>query len=83
MRAPRLGPDDEPATIAAQFPAWRIWRARRGDEPGELMATRRRDLTTAELDAGLARTLPMGYGADLRAQLAEQAEREDAMGGRP
>ena len=70
--------------LAEQFPAWHIWAARRGDgTPGDLMATRRRNLTTAELDAGLARTLPMGYGTDLRAQLAEQAEREDAMGGRP
>ena len=69
--------------LTGQYPGWHIWRARRGDEPGELMATRRRNLTTDELNAGLARTLPMGYGADLRAQLAEQVRREDAMGGRP
>ena len=34
--------------LAAQFPGWHIWAARCGDgTPGELMATRRRDLTTA------------------------------------
>ena len=66
--------------IAAQFPHWHIWRGRREDgTPGDLMATRRRDLTQAELDAGLARTLPMGFFGDLRTQLAEQERRERAL----
>jgi hypothetical protein len=65
-----------------EFPNWRFWFSRDGGgRPDELMATRRRDLTEAELDAGLACTLPMGRGADLRTQLAEQAERENALGG--
>ena len=68
--------------LAAEFPGWRFWCSQDGDSPGELMATRRRDLTDAEVAAGLARTLPMGHNADLlRAQLAEQARLEDAMGG--
>jgi hypothetical protein len=68
--------------FSAEFPHWRFWCSRDGDgRPEELMATRRRDLTQAELDAGLASTLPMGHGADLREQLAEQAERERALGG--
>jgi hypothetical protein len=65
--------------IAAEFPAWRFWRGKRADgKPGELMATRRRYLTAAELAAGLAITLPMGLFGDLRTQLAEQAELERA-----
>ena len=49
--------------------------------PATLMATRRRPLTQAELDAGLAYTLPMGFFGDLRTQLAEQTERERALSG--
>jgi hypothetical protein len=56
-------------------------RSQAGDGTGELMATRRRDLTADELAAGLARTLPMGHDPDLPAQLADQARREEAIGG--
>jgi hypothetical protein len=45
------------------------------------MATRLRDLTDEELKAGLSCTLPVGYGTDVRTQLAEQAESENARGG--
>ena len=69
------------AQLTAQYPGWNVWRSNDGDGPGELMATRRRVVTDTEMRAGLARTLPVGYHGDLRAQLAEQAEREDALGG--
>ena len=74
--------DDESTALAADFPSWHVWQARRGDgTPGDLMATRRRDLSDEEMRRGLARTLPMGYGTDLRTQLAEQVRLEDALGG--
>jgi hypothetical protein len=66
--------------LAEEFPEWHLWCSRGGDgEPRALMATRRRMLTDTEIDAGLARTLPMGFHGDLRTQLAEQAEREDTL----
>lgn len=68
--------------LQAAFPGWRIWRTQDASGPGELMATRRRALSDGEVEAGLARTLPMGHNPDLRAQLADQARREDTMGGR-
>ena len=61
------------ADLEAQYPNWNIYVTRHPDgSPAALMATRRRHLTQAELDAGLALTLPMGFFGDLRAQLAEQ-----------
>jgi hypothetical protein len=70
----------ERRALAAEFPEWHLWCSRGGDgEPCALMATRRRVLTDTEIHAGLARTLPMGFHGDLRTQLAEQAEREDAL----
>jgi hypothetical protein len=75
-------PTDDPTIrqIAEEHPSWHIWRSRNGDQPGELMATRRRNLTDHEMNTGLAQTLPMGYGTDLREQLAEQARRETFLG---
>jgi hypothetical protein len=66
--------------IAAEHPGWNVYATRHPDgTPAALMATRRRYLTQAELNAGLARTLPMGFFGDLRAQLAEQEQRERAL----
>lgn len=71
----------EIAAIEADFPGWRIWVSRGTDgAPCELMATRRRDLTFWELEAGLAPTLPNGLLGDLREQLAEQTRRERSVG---
>jgi hypothetical protein len=87
VHAHPMGPPDPPGEeiieqFSTEFPHWRFWFTRDGDgQPDELMATRRRDLNEAELDAGLAYTLPMGHGGDLREQLAEQTERENALGG--
>jgi hypothetical protein len=68
------------ADLAAQYPNWNIYLTRHQDgSPAALMATRRRHLTQAELDAGLALTLPMGFFGDLRTQLAEQEQRERAL----
>jgi hypothetical protein len=72
--------DSERRALAAQFPEWHLWCSRDvAGEPCALMATRRRVLTDVEMDAGLARTLPMGFFGDLRKQLTEQAEREDTL----
>lgn len=77
-----MAEDDLVTGLARQYPTWHIWRGRRADNsPGDPMATRRRDLSSAELDAGLARTLPMGYHGDLPTQLAEQAARESYLDG--
>jgi hypothetical protein len=77
---PPDGDNSEQQALAAEFPEWRLWRSRGPNgEPCALMATRRRTLTGMEMNAGLARTLPMGYFGDLRKQLAEQAEREDTL----
>jgi hypothetical protein len=68
--------------LAQEFPDWNIWATHNEDgTPATLMATRRRDLTQAELNAGLARTLPMGFFGGLRTQLAEQERRKNALGG--
>lgn len=76
--------DPDVSKLAEEFPNWRFWRGRtRTDEPGDLMATRRRDLSDHELRAGLALTLPLGVVADLRSQLVDQAKREDALGEGP
>jgi hypothetical protein len=65
--------------ITAEYPGWRFWWSRDMDGVAvELMATRLRDLTNDELRAGLSCTLPVGYGTDLRKQLAEQVRLENA-----
>jgi hypothetical protein len=72
---------EEIIELSADWPGWRFWRTRGGNgRPGTVMATRRRDLTDAELYAGLAVTLPMGYDGDLRKQLHIQSLREEALG---
>lgn len=73
--------DDVEKTLAREYPQWHFWWSRdSGGEPSELMATRRRNLTADEIEDGLAPTLPMGFGGDLREQLAEQTRRERALG---
>jgi len=61
------------ADVAAEFPAWHIWRGRdgRGADQG-WFATRRRRLTQAETGAGLAATLSAGDAAALRDMLGQQ-----------
>ncbi len=73
--------DPEVSELARQYPAWKVWRSRIGEDIcGEVYATRRKTLTSREVLAGLSPTLPAGYATDhmrtLRTQLAEQAEIE-------
>lgn len=74
--------DPEVSELARQYPDWKVWRSRIGEDiPGEVHATRRRDLTPSEIRAGLSPTLPVGYTADhhmqtLREQLARQSQIE-------
>jgi hypothetical protein len=73
--------DPEVSELAAQYPAWHVWRSRVGhDIPGKVHVTRRRDLTLSETQAGLVPTLPSGYSTNhmqtLRDQLAEQSRIE-------
>lgn len=76
--------DDDVQEFAAEFPGWRFWRGHDcAGRPGDLMATRTRHLTDAELSAGLACTLPVGVVGDLREQLVDQAKREAGLSGRP
>ena len=69
----------EPAEIQAlsvQYPKWKIWAS----SAGVVMASRRRDLTRTEINAGLALTLPFGAEDEsLRDQLAEQARIEKTL----
>jgi hypothetical protein len=70
--------------ITAEYPGWRFWWSRDIDGAAvELMATRTRDLTNNELKAGLSCTLPVGYGADIRDQLVQQARLEKTRVGTP
>ncbi|GAB3669160.1 hypothetical protein GCM10027589_36260 [Actinocorallia lasiicapitis] len=66
--------DQELVDLGKDWPDWRFWRT----DAGTVMATRRRILSTDEVDEGLARTLPMGIGrsGQLVAQLAAQAHIE-------
>lgn len=70
--------DDLKKELAAQYPGWRIWRAEHG--AGDLLATRKASITDAEVERGLARTLPVGLiNVDLAAQLAEQTRIEKTL----
>ncbi len=73
--------DPEVSELARQYPGWKVWRSRVGEDiPGEVHCTRRRDLTDREIRAGLSPTLPSGYTTNhmqtLREQLVAQAEIE-------
>lgn len=71
--------DSRLAEFQGAWPQWRVWRT----TAGTLMATRRRDLSDAELAAGLAMTLPAGVcGPSLPDQLAEQAAIEERLSAR-
>ncbi|GAB3677224.1 hypothetical protein GCM10027589_47440 [Actinocorallia lasiicapitis] len=72
--------DEEREKLQAGHPRWRVWRGRYADgSPGELYATRRRDLTDDEFAAGLAQTLPMGVTKTLAEQLAWQDRLDDEL----
>jgi hypothetical protein len=65
---------DELMALQAEFPGWRIWRARRkdkrgGTEPGSWMASR------LERTAGVDRTLMEPSADELREALVDQRER--------
>jgi hypothetical protein len=73
--------DPEVSKLAKQYPAWKVWRSRIGEDIcGEVYATRRKILTSREVRAGLSPTLPIGHTTNhlqtLRDQLAKQAEIE-------
>jgi hypothetical protein len=73
--------DPEVSELARQYPAWKVWRSRIGEDIcGEVYATRRKTLTSREVQAGLSPTLPIGYATNhlqtLRDQLAEQSQIE-------
>jgi hypothetical protein len=63
---------DELTQLAADWPAWKIWRA----GSGSWMGTRPGNLTDHELSSGLARTLMEDTPEELRAQLEQQARNE-------
>lgn len=59
--------------LQTEWPGWHFWLT----DQNNVMATRRRYLTTAEIKAGLASTLPDGVtGPPLVEQLATQQEIE-------
>jgi len=73
--------DPEVFELAKQYPAWKVWRSRIGEDIcGEVYATRRKTLTSHEVRAGLSPTLPIGHTTDhmrtLREQLAAQSQIE-------
>ena len=69
-----MTPKHDSERLQREFPSWRFWYGRRSDgQPGDLMATRRRVLSDAEMRAGLAHTLPMGLTVDLYEQLLRQS----------
>jgi len=62
-----------PDALARRFSGWRFWWSHNDQgEQAVLNATRRRHLTDAELNNGLAQTLPYGHGSDLVNQLEQQ-----------
>ncbi len=80
--------DPEVSELARQYPAWKVWRSRIGEDIcGKVYATRRKTLTSREVLAGLSPTLPVGYATDhmrtLRAQLIEQAQIEESLSSTP
>ncbi|HEV7934649.1 MAG TPA: hypothetical protein VGP70_20365 [Actinomadura sp.] len=68
--------DQERERLQQQHPAWRVWRA----NGGSWLATRRgRQLTEAQIHAGLATTLMEDTAEGLRAALIAQARIDDAL----
>ncbi|TNY38540.1 hypothetical protein [Thermomonospora catenispora] len=62
---------DLKAAIEAEFPGWTVWRS----DTGRWYATRTRDLTDAQLQAGHAMTLAADDAAGLRERLARRSDR--------
>jgi hypothetical protein len=70
--------DHELDRLKEMHPEWIFWKARAGG----VCATRNRDLSNAEIYAGLAMTLiSMRHFADLATQLAEQDRIESSLTG--
>ncbi|MBA9007368.1 MULTISPECIES: hypothetical protein [Thermomonospora] len=63
---------DLKAAIEAEFPGWTVWRS----DAGRWYATRTRDLTDAQLQAGYAMTVAADDAEGLRARLARQPGRD-------
>jgi hypothetical protein len=65
--------DQERERLQRQHSGWRVWRS----DGGSWLATRRgRQLTQAQIDAGLATTLMENTAEELREALAGQARIE-------
>lgn len=62
---------DLKAAIEAEFPGWTVWRS----DTGRWYATRTRDLTDAQLQAGQAMTVAADDAAGLRERLARRSDR--------
>lgn len=67
--------EDLKAALEEEFPGWIVWRS----DAGRWYATRTRDLTDAQLQAGYAMTVAADDAPGLRGLLQEQARagRED------
>jgi hypothetical protein len=64
------------ATIEAEFPGWSVWRS----DAGRWYATRSRDLTDAQLEAGHAMTLAADDAPGLCDLLRDQLARPTCPG---
>ncbi|HEY7486967.1 MAG TPA: hypothetical protein VH912_21080 [Streptosporangiaceae bacterium] len=63
---------DLKAAIEGEFPGWLVWRS----DAGRWYATRTRDLTDAQLQAGYAMTVAADDSAGLRELLRDQQRRD-------
>ncbi|WP_018655397.1 hypothetical protein [Actinomadura flavalba] len=63
--------EDAKSSVESEFPAWLVWRS----DAGRWYATRRGDLTDAQLEAGQAMTVAADDEPGLRALLTEQRGR--------
>jgi len=72
--------DAKASALQEKYSQWRFWYGRRSDgAPGDLYATRRRNLDAAEAAAGLAMTLPYGVTGTPAEQLEIQQQIEDRL----